>query len=96
MADPKNPVFLVITREGRAWTRMKMEGATYHGILASIYEEYQTAGGNWDRPTILMRDGKIVVPEKLADIAWSYGSELRTAQTEAERCVRARYTLAEA
>ena len=68
MADNK---FVVITRSGRA-ENCKAE-ATYWSILSEIYLAYQGAGANWDRPNMLLLDGKVVIPSGLADKAWEYG-----------------------
>lgn len=47
--------------------------ASYFTILTSVSTEYRSAGGNWDRPNMLLRNGKIVVTEGLSEIAWQYG-----------------------
>mgnify|MGYP001171448099 FL=1 len=66
------------------FTVIKMSGRTeffpdgnYFSILSNISHEYGTAGVNWDRPNMLLLDGKVVVGEGLADIAWDYGKRNR-------------------
>lgn len=60
----------------------------YLAILDSIYQEYQSAGGNWDRPDKLFLDGKLVVPSGLADLAWNYGRDRSDATSAAQRAVQ--------
>lgn len=49
----------------------------YFKILDEIYVEYLSAGSQWDRPNILLMEGKVVIPEDLAAVAWNYGTRLK-------------------
>lgn len=69
----QNDVYAVIYGNGRAET-MK-DGDTYWSVLDSVYREYQSAGGNWNRPVMLLRNGKVVVEKGLANLAWNYGRD---------------------
>ena len=60
----------------------------YFTLLGVIYNEYMTAGSNWDRPNMLLLDGKIVVPEGLADLAWDYGQRDRELHNEVREKLR--------
>lgn len=60
----------------------------YYGILGSIYHEYCSAGGNWDRPNMLLLNGKVVVAEGVADIAWKYGQRNRELHDEISKKIR--------
>ncbi|EQA97250.1 hypothetical protein [Sphingobium sp. HDIP04] len=75
--------FVIVTRSGRA--ENCKDGSTYWSILSDVYARYQSAGGNWDRPNMLLLNGKIVIASGLADKAWDYGRAKfeRTAQTVA-------------
>lgn len=66
-------VYAVIYGNGRAET--VKDGMDYWSILDSVYVAYQSAGGNWNRPVMLLRNGKVVVEKGLADLAWNYGRE---------------------
>lgn len=65
--------FVVVTRSGRA--ENCKDGSTYWSILSDVYTQFQSAGGNWDRPNILLLNGAIVIPTGLADKAWDYRGE---------------------
>lgn len=85
--------YLVVTRSGRPWlggsvspglTSTDDPEATYWSILQKIFTEYQSAGSQWDRPWVLMLDGRIVVEGELSEVAWDYCTKLR----EAEKLIR--------
>lgn len=59
--------------------------STYQAVLASIYREYCSASGNWDRPHMLLMNGEVVVESGLADAAWSYGTFAQALRDETER-----------
>jgi hypothetical protein len=60
----------------------------YLSILDGIYIEFQSAGGNWDRPDKLFLNGKIVVESGLADLAWKYAQDRAAATQAAVNAVR--------
>ena len=66
--------------KGQNFTVIRLSGKTefihngdYLGLLSNISHEYGSAGSNWDRPNMLLLNGKIVVSEGLSEIAWDYG-----------------------
>lgn len=70
--------------KGDNYTIIKDSGRTefiangdYFSILSSIAHEYGSAGSNWDRPSMLLLNGRIVVSEGIAEIAWKYGQRSR-------------------
>ena len=89
--------YLVITRSGVPWRGAGVPAGqfstdkpeyTYWSILGQIFTECGSSGGNWDRPWILMLDGRIVVEEKLSEVAWDFGTKLREAETLIRQSVR--------
>lgn len=87
--------YVVITASGRVWGGMRITvETTYFDILDQIHLEFMTAGGSWDRPEMLLCNGKIAVASGLSDVAWKYGSELSEAQRAATSAVRGRFALA--
>jgi hypothetical protein len=81
VSAPEKPVYAVIYGNGRAET-MK-EGSTYWSVLSDVYRAYQSAGGDWNRPVMLLANGKVVVESGLADKAWRYGQDLYSRQQRA-------------
>lgn len=81
----KHPYFTIIKESGRAEFYSDRD---YYQILSSVAHEYGSAGGSWDRPNMLLKDGKVVVPEKLADIAWKYGQRSRKLYDQTEKQLR--------
>lgn len=80
------------------WTIIKESGRTefkpdtdYFSVLSSIGHEFMTAGGNWDRPNMLLLNGKVVVPSGIADIGWKYVNRQRELQEELGRKIRAEF-----
>lgn len=86
---PKGSNFTVIRQSGR--TEFFSDG-DYFSILSSVAHEYGSAGGNWDRPNMLLLNGKVVVPEGLADIAWKYGRRNRELHDELHAKIQAEFT----
>lgn len=78
--------FAVVRTNGQADTQK--DGSTYWSILDTIHIEFQSAGGNWNRPTMLLHNGKVVVESGLADLAWRYGEDKRKAVNAAAQKVR--------
>ena len=74
-------IYAVVYGNGRADT-MK-EGSTYWTVLEDVYRAYQSAGGNWNRPVMLLANGKVVVENGLADRAWKYGEDKYRRQMKA-------------
>lgn len=70
MADP---IFVVLTISGKVWRKPTETG--YFGLLRDVYTEMQSAGGSWDAPWMLIMDRKVVIPEKLKDVAWEFCTE---------------------
>jgi hypothetical protein len=69
----KSNIYAVVYGNGRADT-MK-DGSTYWTVLADVFTAYQSAGGDWNRPVMLLLNGKVVVEKGLADLAWKYGQD---------------------
>lgn len=70
--------------KGDNYTIIKNSGRTefiadgdYFSILSGIAHDYGSAGRNWDRPCMLLLNGRIVVSEGITDIAWKYGQRSR-------------------
>lgn len=85
----KDHVFVVVKASGVAKTYTV--GTHYFSILRDISEEYGSAGGGWDRPVMLLMDGKVVVEKGLADVAWDYGKFAREARKAAEDHIREKF-----
>lgn len=85
---PKTQNFTIIKESGRTEFYSDID---YYGILSSIAHEYGSAGSNWDRPNMLLLNGKIVVPEGLAGIAWKYGQRNRDLHNEIHAKIRAEF-----
>lgn len=85
----KQPNFTIIKESGRTEFFTDRD---YFGILSSIYHEYMSAGSNWDRPNMLLMDGKIVISEKLSEIAWSYGQRNRDLHSKLTETMRNEFT----
>jgi len=81
-------VYTIITESGR--TKVEHE-KDYWSILSDVHLQYMSAGGSWDRPNMLLLNGKVVVPEGLAGLAWRYGNELRDAVAETTRDIREKH-----
>lgn len=81
MGEQKNPVYVVLTLSGKVWPQKVDTG--YFGILSQVFAEMQSAGSGWDAPWRLLRNGEMVVPSKLNDLAFAYGDEDRKARGEA-------------
>lgn len=79
--------FVVVTRSGRA--ENCKDGSTYWSILSDIYVHYQSAGGSWDRPNMLLLDGKIVIASNLSENAWNYGRAKSERTMQAVEAVQA-------
>jgi len=77
----KQDVFAVIRESGRATTMPS--DASYHKILHDIGVEFQSAGGNWDHPKMLLRNGVVVVEKGLADRGYEYLKKLRAGEKRA-------------
>ena len=74
--------YTIIKKSGRTeW----MPETTYREVLSRVYLEYLSAGSNWDRPNMLIVNGKVVVESGLADAAWAYGTFERGLRDETER-----------
>lgn len=82
-----NPIFAVVYENGRAETQK--EGSTYWSILDAVYREYQSAGGNWNRPNMLLLNGKVVIDRGLSDLAWKYGKDAYDARCKADDATKA-------
>lgn len=75
--------------EKRNYTIIRLSGRTeyfpdadYYGVLGNIYHEHMSAGSNWDRPNMLLMNGKVVVSEDVTDIAWKHGERNRQLHNE--------------
>lgn len=81
--------------KGQNWTIIKESGnarfvvdGDYFEILWAIGYDFMTAGSNWDRPTMLMLNGKIVIESGLADIAYKYMKRMKELNSEVSRKIR--------
>lgn len=81
MATKKKHNYTIIKESGR--TEFFADG-DYFSILSSIGHEYMSAGGNLDRPNMLLRDGVIVVHSGIADIGHKYYRRRRELADKAE------------
>lgn len=83
MAKQQN--WTIIKESGRAEFKTDTD---YFSILSSIGHEFMTAGGNWDRPNMLLLNGKIVVEEGVADLGYEYFIRSRELHDEINRKIR--------
>lgn len=81
--------------KGQNWTIIKESGRTefkpdedYYSVIASIGRDFMSSGGNWDRPNMLLLNGKIVIAEGLADIGYKYAKRSSELYDEADRKIR--------
>lgn len=77
------------------WTIIKESGRTeyipnsdYYSIIASVGRDYMSAGGNWDRPNMLLLNGKIVISDGLADVGYKYAKRDGELHDEISRKIR--------
>lgn len=84
MVKPKQN-FTIIRLSGRTEF---FADADYFGVLANISLEYGSAGSQWDRPNMLLLNGKVVVAEGIADIAWKFGERNRELHDKLHRQIR--------
>jgi hypothetical protein len=73
--------YTIIRQSGRS--ENVRDGHTYWDVLSTIYNEFQGAGGNWDRPKMLLLNAEVVVADGLANAAWEYGKHLYDARAKA-------------
>lgn len=85
----KHTNFTIIKESGRTEFFTDRD---YFSILSSIAHEYGSAGSNWDRPNMLLMNGKIVVSEKLSEIAWDYGERNRELHQKLSNTMRDEFT----
>ena len=78
----KKPMYTIIKESGRAEVYSDRD---YMGILSGVGHEYMSAGGNWDRPNMLLMNGKIVVEYGLADLAWKYMERYRKLREQLDK-----------
>ncbi|QIG66090.1 hypothetical protein PQB35_gp34 [Ochrobactrum phage vB_OspP_OH] len=65
--------FTVIRDSGRVDI---YENTSYFWVLRNVYADMQSGGSTYDHPNILLLNGKVVIPEGLANLAWEYCREL--------------------
>lgn len=82
-------IFSIIRENGRS--ENVKDGSDYWSIMDAIYTEYISAGGNWNRPKMLVRNGEIVVHDGLANLAWDYGNDLQKGRNAALLASRSRH-----
>lgn len=77
------------------WTIIKESGRTefipdgdYYSILSSVGRDFMSAGGSWDRPNMLLLNGKIVIAAGLADVGYKYAKRDRELHAEISRKIR--------
>ena len=84
----KHPIYTIIRESGRT----EVYGDRYYlWILNAVGYEYMSAGRNWDRPNMLLMNGKIVVEHGLADLAWNYMEKCRELREEMDRTIAAEF-----
>jgi hypothetical protein len=83
-------VYVVLTVSGKVW-EPKAAGS-YFGILSEVFNSGMSAGGNWDAPSTLILNGKIVVERGLWDLAYAYGTADRDARAAAYEKVKVAHT----
>lgn len=84
--------------KGENYTIIKLSGRTeffpdadYYSVLSNVFHEYMSAGSNWDRPNMLLFNGRVVMTEGLADLAWNYGERNRALHEEIHTKIRAEF-----
>lgn len=70
------PHYVIIDTIGRAENVKENHG--WFDILDEVYLRFSSAGANAPLPNILLRDGQIIVPGRLWEVAVGYGLKLRT------------------
>lgn len=77
------------------WTIIKESGRTefkpdddYYSILSSVGRDYMSAGSNWDRPNMLLLNGKVVIGTGLADVGYRYERRNRELHEAINRKIR--------
>lgn len=73
--------YTIIRSSGRS--ENVKDNKSYWDVLSDVYNEYQGAGGNWDRPKMLLLNAEVVIAEGLASLAWEYGKHLHEARAKA-------------
>lgn len=81
--------YTVIRENGRSEFFPESE---YFSILANIAAEHMSAGSNWNRPNMLLMDGKVVVEKGLADLAYKFNRYRNEKQAECEADVAEKFT----
>lgn len=81
----KKPLYTIIKKSGRADVYSDRD---YMGILSDVGHEYTSAGGNWDRPNMLLMNGNIVVEYGLVDLAWKYIERYRQLREQLDRTMK--------
>lgn len=81
--------------KGQNWTIINESGRTefltdrdYYSIIASVGRDYMSAGGNWDRPNMLLLNGKTVISDGLADVGYKYAKRDSELHDEISRKIR--------
>lgn len=55
----------------------------YLDVLNHVYNDMVAGGSTYDRPNMLLSDGKVVIDSGLTDLAYAYGTDLRNAYEHA-------------
>jgi hypothetical protein len=84
-----SPKYVIIYTDGRA-DNVK-DGWTWHLILDMVYNHTQSAGSATPLADILIKDKKIIVPEKLWDIGYKYGRRYYEARSQAVDAVKTEF-----
>lgn len=80
--------FTIIRESGRAEFS---DTAGYLDILDKVSIEYNSAGGGWDRPNMLLLNGKVVIESGLSEIAWNYGERRRELSAKSWEKIRSEF-----
>lgn len=80
--------FTVIRESGRCEF---FDTAGYLDILDKVSIEYNSAGGGWDRPNMLLLNGKVVIESGLSEIAWDYGKRKQELAAKSRETIRTEF-----
>ena len=83
------PHYVIIDTIGRA-ENVKENHDWFH-ILDEVYLRFSGAGTNSPLPNILLRDGQIIVPGRLWEVAADYNLKLRTEIGRVTKEIRDRF-----
>lgn len=81
------------------WTVVKESGRTefyadtaYHSVIAAVGHQFMRTGSNWDRPNVLLFNGKVVVESGLAELGYRFVERCRELREAMEQKLREEFT----